>query len=56
MPPEVYGEISRACKWAAKTIPYNANGFRKKKIARKKAEKVQKHLARALRYQANRGL
>ena len=51
MPPEVYGALSLACRYCR---PAPGRGWRYKERQRKLQAKVQKHLARAVRYQAGR--
>lgn len=53
MPPEVYGALSLAAKWCGREVP--ARGpYQRAAARRKRMAKVQKHVARALKYQANR--
>lgn len=49
MSPEVYGAISLACHYCKRAE--GKGDFKRKARQRKYHEKVQKHLARAIRYQ-----
>lgn len=52
MPPEVHGEVSLACRYCR---PPRGKTRSQRHLSRQKdIRKVQKHIARAVKYQANR--
>lgn len=53
MPPEVYGALSLAVRWCKHEVT-GRGSVRRKERRKKIIDKVQKHLARAVKYQNRR--